>query len=215
MQVTDHPAVRALDDGLRARVAREARLIELPEGHRVFGLGDRCPGLPLVLEGAVRVQMTGMGGHEIVLYRIGDADVCTLSIGCLMAGRGYRAEAIVERPTTVAVLPGPLFDELMAASAAFRRHIMAAYGDRLDTLMMVIEEVAFRRMDERLADWRRTRAGESPVAITHQALAVELGTAREVVSRLLKELERAGRVRLGRGRIEVLDVGPLETARPS
>ena len=215
MTITDHPAFSALEPSLRARVAKEAHLLKLSPGQRVFRAGDACAGLPLVLQGSVRVQMTGCSGNEILLYRIGDADVCTLSIGCLMAGSGYRAEAIVERPTTAVFLPAGLVDDLLAASAGFRRHVMAAYGLRLDTLMLVIEEVAFRRMDERLADWLAKHAGDSPLKITHQELAVELGTAREVVSRLLKEFEREGRVRLGRGRIEILNGGPVNRTRQS
>lgn len=209
MQEPEHPLLSVLEADLRERVRREARVIELPAGQPVFRPGDVCESLPLVLKGSVRVQMAGASGNEIVLYRIGDDDVCTLSIGCLMADRGYRAEAVVERHTTAVVLTAGLFDALMAASSGFRREVMAAYGRRLDTLMLVIEEVAFRRMDARLAAWLAARAPESPLAITHQELAVEFGTAREVVSRLLKEFERSGLLRLGRGRIQVLDVPGL------
>lgn len=212
MALSDHPIFADLDPDLLQHVEAQARLMELPAGQKVFRPGDSCQGLPLVLKGSVRVQMTGSSGHEIVLYRIGDDDVCTLSIGCLMAGRGYRAEAIVEVPTTVVVLPYGLFDELVAKSAPFRRRIMGAYGERLDTLMMLVEEIAFQRMDVRLAEWLRTRAGESPLSMTHQDLAVELGTAREVVSRLLKDFERAGWIRLARGRIEILGDGPVQAA---
>lgn len=208
MEGADHPAFAGIDDTLRERIRRVARVIHLPEGQKVFRPGDACQGLLLVIESSVRVQMTSDSGHEIVLYRIGSAEVCTLSIGCLMAGRGYRAEAVVETPTTVMLLPHGLFDDLMGASSAFRRQIMASYGERLETLMLLVEEVAFRRMDDRLADWLRERADQSPLHITHQTLAVELGTAREVVSRLLKEFERRGWVRLSRGRIDILTPPP-------
>ena len=204
MELAEHPALTGIDVAWRERIRREARVITLPTGSKVFRPGDTCQGLPLVIEGRVRVQMTSESGHEIVLYRVGSAEVCTLSIGCLMAGRGYRAEAVVESPTTVLMLSHELFDGLMGASSAFRRQIMASYGERLETLMLLVEEVAFRRMDERLTDWLRERTAQSPLHITHQTLAVELGTAREVVSRLLKEFERRGWVRLSRGRIDVV-----------
>ncbi len=212
MRLRDHPIFANLDAGLLQHVEAQARLMELPAGQQVFRPGDSCQGLPMVLKGSVRVQMTGSSGHEIVLYRIGDDDVCTLSIGCLMAGRGYRAEAIVEVPTTVVVLPYGLFDELMANSSPFRRQIMTAYGERLDTLMMLVEEIAFQRMDVRLTEWLRAHAKSSPLSMTHQDLAVELGTAREVVSRLLKDFEREGWIRLARGRIEILGDGPVRAA---
>ena len=97
-----------------------------------------------------------------------------------------------------------LFDCLMEQSDGFRQGIMESYGRRLDDLMLLVEEVAFRRMDERLNEWLQARAERSLLLITHQDLAIELGTAREVVSRLLKELERKNRVRLARGRIDIL-----------
>ena len=212
MQPGDHPAFAGLQPYLLEKVAEQARTLQLPPGHQVFRPGDACQGLPLVLTGSVRVQMTGSSGHEIVLYRIGDADLCTLSIGCLMAGRGYRAEAIVDEPTTVIVLPHGLFDELMGASSTFRQQIMAAYGERLDTLMLLVEEIAFERMDVRLAEWLRAHAKDSPLQLTHQQLAVELGTAREVVSRLLKDFERQGWIRTGRGRIDIIGDGPVGAA---
>lgn len=148
--------------------------------------------------------MTGVSGNSIVLYRMGADDICTLSIGCLMSRHGYRAEAVVEQASTASMLPRRLFDQMMAVSAEFRGGVMASYGRRLDDLMLLVEEVAFRRMDERLEAWLAARAKQGVISITHQELAVELGTAREVVSRLLKELERQGRVALGRGQIECL-----------
>lgn len=212
MQVGEHPILAALGPDLLEYVEQRTQTVQLPAGQQVFGPGQACEGLPLVTEGSVRVQMTAHSGHEIVLYRIGDDDVCTLSIGCLIAGRRYRAEAIVDTPTTAVVLPSGLFDELMAESSRFRRQIMTAYGERLDTLMMLVEEIAFQRMDERLAGWLRAHAQNSPLSMTHQDVAVELGTAREVISRLLKDFERQGWIRLARGRIEILPNEATKTA---
>lgn len=199
-----HSILDALTPDLRREALASIQTIEIGEGEVLFRAGDRCQALPLVLDGGVRVQMTGVSGHSIVLYRMAADDICTLSIGCLMTGQGYRAEAVTEEPTRAALVPVGLFDRLMAQSAEFRLGIMASYGRRLDDLMLLVEEVAFRRMDTRLDEWLRAHGGEGFVAITHQELAIELGTAREVVSRLLKEFERKGRVRLSRGRIDIL-----------
>lgn len=205
-----HPLLAALEPERMKQVLGQAPMVSLETDHQVFRPGERCQGLPLVLQGSVRVQMVGCSGNEIVLYRIGDADVCTLSIGCLMSAQHYRAEAVVEQPTTALLLSATLFDQLMAESAAFRREVMAAYGRRLDSLMLVIEEVAFGRMDKRLAAWLTERAAHGgALALTHQAVAVELGTAREVVSRLLKEFERSGLVSLGRRSIRIVDADGL------
>lgn len=178
--------------------------LELIPGQRIFGAGDHCQGLPVVLTGSVKVQMTGASGNGIVLYRMGPDDMCTLSIGCLMTGLGYRAEAIVEEASQALLVPRPLFERMMAESTDFRYQVLASYGKRLDDLMLLVEEVAFQRMDQRLEEWLQHHGANGFILITHQQLAVELGTAREVVSRLLKELERQGRLKLGRGRIELL-----------
>ncbi|MGH1451378.1 MAG: Crp/Fnr family transcriptional regulator [Pseudomonadaceae bacterium] len=200
-----HPVLEALPPLLRREAQSTLQAIPLPAGQIIFGPGDACQGLPLVLSGSVRVQMTGVSGNRIVLYRMGADDICTLSIGCLMSDRRYRAEAVVEADAEALMLPRELFDRMMAASAAFRASIMASYGRRLDDLMLLVEEVAFRRMDQRLEEWLSARARQGEISVTHQEIAEELGTAREVISRLLKEMERQGRVTLSRGRIRCLD----------
>lgn len=201
LEMLRHPALAQLPAPAQAIAVRHAQLLELPPGYRIIGPGEPCCGLPLVLEGSVRVQMVGVSGNEIVLYRIGADDLCTLSIGCLIAARPFQAEALVEEPTRAVLLPAQPFDELMESAPPFRQYVLASYGSRLAELMLLIEEVAFRRMDQRLAACLLARARGGVVEATHQALAVELGTAREVVSRLLKEFERAGTVELQRGRV--------------
>ncbi|WP_206668580.1 Crp/Fnr family transcriptional regulator [Pseudomonas saliphila] len=199
-----HPILEVLPPRLKREADTALPLMALPVGKIIFSPGDSCKGLPLVVSGSVKVQMTGVSGNRIVLYRMGADDICTLSIGCLMSGHGYRAEAVIEESAEALMVPRRLFDQMMADSAEFRAGIMASYGRRLDDLMLLVEEVAFRRMDERLEQWLAARASTGMIAITHQELADELGTAREVVSRLLKELERQGRVVLARGRIQCL-----------
>lgn len=197
--MVQHSILETLSEPLRKEVLGSLQPLHFEHGRILFRAGDPCQGLPLVLNGTVKVQMTGLSGHSIVLYRMGADDICTLSIGCLMTGDGFRAEAVVEEDAEVFMVPRGLFDRLMDQSADFRLGIMESYGRRLNDLMLLVEEVAFRRMDERLAHWLETRAVEGSIRITHQELAVELGTAREVVSRLLKELERQGKLRLSRG----------------
>lgn len=202
--VMQHPVLSVLPKPIRQEAEKSLSAQRLPAGTVIFSPGDHCSGLPLVLSGSVKVQMTGVSGNRIVLYRMGAHEVCTLSIGCMMSGHGYRAEALVEEAAEAVMVPRQLFDRMMAVSAEFRVGIMASYGRRLDDLLLLVEEVAFRRMDERLKEWLAARKQQGPITITHQDLAVELGTAREVVSRLLKELEKQGQVMLSRGRIQCL-----------
>ncbi len=199
-----HSILDTLPASLRRDALSNIKTMRIEHGRVLFRAGDACQGLPLVLNGTVKVQMTGVSGNSIVLYRMGSDDICTLSIGCLMTGHGYRAEAVVEEDAEAAMVPRELFGRLMDQSASFRLGIMESYGRRLDDLMLLVEEVAFRRMDERVERWLEARAGQGDITITHQELAVELGTAREVISRLLKELERRGKLRLSRGRIQFI-----------
>jgi len=204
--MADHSILDTLNSSLRKEMLEGVRAMRFPAGQVLFSAGQGCQGLPLVMGGRIKVQMTGVSGHSIVLYRLEADDICTLSIGCLMTGRAYKAEAVVEEEAQALMIPRGVFERLMDQSVGFRLGIMESYGRRLDDLMLLVEEVAFRRMDQRLEEWLLVRAARGPVIITHQELAVELGTAREVVSRLLKELERRNMVRLARGKIEVTNL---------
>jgi CRP/FNR family transcriptional regulator len=184
-------------------------------GTTVFGPGDICDGLPLVLKGEVRVQMACASGNEIVLYRIKSGDICALSLSCLISNTRHRAEAVVDEDTEVLVLPLANVERLMDEAPEFRRIVLQSYGQRLQSLMMVIEEVAFQRVDQRLAERLIERQRGGLVSATHHDLAVELGTAREVVSRLLKAFEHKGLVKLARGQVELVDqLGLQRVATP-
>lgn len=196
-----HAIFDSLSPALLTLAEQQCQLLNLVAEQRVFGAGDACSGLPVVLSGSIKVQMIGASGNGIVLYRMAENDMCTLSIGCLITGAAFRAEAIVEQDSTALLVPRALFNRMMAESVEFRYRVLASYGKRLDELMLLVEEVAFQRMDQRLLEWLAKRRALGSINITHQELAVELGTAREVVSRLLKELEREGKVLLGRGKI--------------
>jgi CRP/FNR family transcriptional regulator len=205
-----HPALDQLSDNAWESVARSAQKVEMPAGTQVFGPGEVCEGLPLVIRGEVRVQMTGAAGNEIVLYRIQGGELCPLSLACLLARGSHQSEAIVDEDTEALVIPEPLTNRLLNEEPGFRRVVLESYGQRLLTLMLVIEEVAFRRLDTRLAERLLARQRDGRLAATHQDLAVELGTAREVVSRLLKEFERRGLVGLERGAITLTDPTGIE-----
>ncbi len=204
------PALQALDDPTWHSILASARLVEVPAGTIVFHDGDPCRYYMLVLEGSVRVQKVAENGREITLYRVRGGDSCVLTTSSLLAGEVYPAEGIAETAVTAVTIPLERFQEGLATSPGFRRFIFASYGQRISSLIMLIEEVAFGRLDSRLAQRLLERGSSTPVIeVTHQVLAAELGTAREVVSRQLKELEHKGCVRLHRGRIELLDLPAL------
>ena len=116
-----HSILETLPRELQKEAVESIKVMRFPPGQILFHAGEHCKGLPLMLSGAVKVQMTGVSGNSIVLYRMGADDICTLSIGCLMTGYEYRAEAFVEEASEAAMVPRGLFDRLMDQSAAFRR----------------------------------------------------------------------------------------------
>ena len=200
------PELVAIEPEARRRLAAEARPLTLPAGVTVFHHGDACSNYLLVLDGSVRVQKVSSGGREITLYRVGDGQTCILTTSCLLAGERYPAEGVTETEVRAIALPGTLFQALLAGSAGFRQFVFSVYARRITDLIELVEDVAFGRMDLRLAARLRDSADATGVVTTtHQELAAELGTAREVISRLLKDFEHRGLVTLHRGRIELCD----------
>lgn len=164
----------------------------------------------MALAGCVRVRLLADSGHEVELYRVERGQTCILTTSCLLAGAAYSAEGIVEQEVAALSIPRPAFEALTAESPVFRRFVFQAFGQRLADLMLLVNEIAFRRVDRRIAQWLDRSAGPGgALPVTHQRIADELGTAREVVSRQLKEFERRGWLRLGRGSIEIGDRAAL------
>lgn len=201
------PALAELDDPAWREIMAASRVVEVPAGQVVFHDGDACSVYMLVLTGSVRVQKTAESGREITLYRVEEGQSCVLTTSCLLAGERYPAEGITETDVTAVTIPMPQFQRGLAESPGFRTFVFEAYGRRISSLILLVEAVAFGRLDARLAAFVVQRAGHpgAVLATTHQTLAAELGTAREVVSRQLKEFERRGLVTLERGRVVVDD----------
>jgi CRP/FNR family transcriptional regulator, anaerobic regulatory protein len=191
---------------------RSSRLAVLPAGTKVFEAGAPCNDFLMVAEGRVRVQQLSAEGREIVLYRVKGAESCILTTACLLAHEDYAAEAVTETAVTGLLLSRSGFDLLLAESAEFRQLVFTSFASRLADLMHLVEDVAFGHVDIRLAQRLLALADDSGIVEqTHQGLAVELGTAREVISRQIKEFERRGHVDLERGRIVLRDRQALAT----
>jgi len=197
------PVFGQLPEPQLERLLAEAQLLQVPAGTVLFDASQPCRGFPLVLEGAVRVQMNAPSGREIQLYRVEPGQGCIMSGGCLLGHSDYTARGVAEQDVTLLSVPPALFHQLMLEFEPFRRLVFGMYGERLAEVMELVEEVAFRRLDERLAQLLIHRG---PVLeATHQKLADELGSVREIVSRLLRSFADRGWVKLERERITVLD----------
>lgn len=204
------PVLAQIQDAAWREAMRAAQVITLPARATAFRPGDACKGYLMVFEGSIRVQMLTDDGKEIVLYRVTPGETCVLTTACLFGRKAYAAEGIADDDARAVLLPSREFDRAVAQSPGFRRFVFSSFGERLADLVVLVEEVAFGRVNRRLAE-RLTALADSSghVTLTHQQLATELGTAREVVSRVLKEFERHGWVALRRGHIALIDRAAL------
>lgn len=201
---------RKLPRRVRDRLLQVARVRHYPEGALVFGPAKVPDGLLFLHDGTIRVSQSSDRGREIVLYRVEAGESCVLTTACMLAEEAYNAEGIAETDVTVVNLPRTAFDQLAGEEADFRSFVFAAYSRRLIDLLRVIDGVAFGRMDVRLAERLLALAGDfKEISATHHDLAKELGTAREVISRILNDFHKRGLVEQSRGRITLTDKAGL------
>lgn len=201
----------ALAPDLRTELAARSAVVTLPQGRSAFGPGHSPENMLLLLSGTVRVYQVSEGGREIVLYRVEAGESCVLTTACLLAHEDYSAEGVAETDVEAVAIPRAVFDDLLARSEIFRTFVFSAYSQRIVDLFRVIDQVAFGRIDIRLAQRLMDLArGRGEIRTTHQQLAGELGTAREVVSRQLQEFQRRGWITQSRGAIGLVDAAALE-----
>ena len=199
-----YPALAGLPAERLAVLQQPGARLRLPAGTQVFAEHQPCQGFPLLLEGSIKVCKLAASGRELVLYRVTPGGSCIISSSCLLGRSDYNARGIAETPLTLLILPVPLFSELMVSHPPFRDFVFHLFAERIGELMQLVEEVAFARLDQRLAKLLLARS-ETPIAVTHQQLADELGSVREIVSRLLKGFAAQGLVSLGREQIAISD----------
>lgn len=197
---------RALPQPVRDRLRQVAILREHAKGHQVFGPQNVPDSLIFLYAGTIRVSQSSDSGRDIVLYRVEAGESCVLTTACMLAEEAYNAEGIAETDITVVILPKLSFDHLVADEPAFRSFVFNAYSRRLIDLLRVVDDVAFGRIDVRLAERLLVLAGgNKEISATHQQIASELGTAREVISRVLNDFQKRGYIAQSRGRIALVD----------
>lgn len=205
------PQLMNLEEHAKALLRDFARIVEAPVGTIGYRETDPCNAYVMRLAGRSRVYKMSDSGREILLYRVAAGETCVLTTTCLLGRSHYPASTIIEESIRDVIVPAPIFQQLMVESEVFRRFVMSNYGDLISNLIVLVDEVAFHGLDARLAKQLLEATGKGvSVDRTHQQLADELGTAREVISRQLKNFENRGLVRLGRGKIEITDKSALE-----
>jgi CRP/FNR family transcriptional regulator len=165
---------------------------------------DACPGIGFVLAGEIRVFKSALEGKEVTLFEIYPGETCILNASCILSGSKYPADAIALTDLALLFLPAGVFLRLVARHEEMRAYVFSFLNQRLGEIIELLEEVTFGRLDARLSDYLIQKAEDGVLKTTHQNIANDLGTTREVVSRLLKDFERRGQVALSRNRIELV-----------
>ena len=205
------PQLAHLDDEVINALMNNAGTITLPANSTAFHQGDACSNYLLILSGSIKVLTRAENGREIVLYRLGSGASCVLTTSCLFGNARYPAEGVSETDVTALAIPASKFNHAVQHSQAFREFVFGSFSSHLGSLIALVEEITFGKLDIRLArHLLNTCALDATLETTHQQLATELGSAREVISRLLKDFESRGWLKLSRGSINILDKQSLE-----
>jgi CRP/FNR family transcriptional regulator, anaerobic regulatory protein len=200
------PVLQGADVKLLHEFQRIAFLARIPAGQDVFLEGDRVDSIALLISGVVRVYKIGETGREITLYRFGNGESCILTANAILSQKTFPAIATVEKEAEAVMIPADIFRDWVKHFDPWREFVFELLSERLSTVMAVVEEVVFQRMDRRVASLLLNRFKPSHlIRITHQEIAAELGSSREVISRILEDFSQKGWVEVGRGTIEILD----------
>lgn len=179
--------------------------VALPRGAVVFRPGDAPQGFPVVIEGRIDVFLTGANGRDILLYSVARGQSCVQTTLGLLGGGEYGGEGVAAADCRLVVIPRATFLRLMDEEAAFRAFVFAAFAQRMQSMIHLLEEVAFQRVEIRLARALLDLGRDGAVAATHAELATRIGSAREVVSRRLETMARRGWIATERGQVRVVD----------
>jgi CRP/FNR family transcriptional regulator len=209
------PPVAALPNDDFARIARVIHFPTLAAGQVAYEQEGACENYLMCIEGRTRITKMSSAGREMLLYKVEDGGTCVLTTQCLLSRTNFPAESVAEARTELAAIPAAWFYRFMAEIPAFRDMVIADYTKLLGAMFSFVDAVAFATVEQRLARRLLIEAGETmKVGKTHQQLASDVGSVREIVSRHLGEWERHGWVRNGRGQIQILDRTALASRQP-
>ncbi len=196
---------------IRSQLDSGSQIVNVPAGTQVFSPGQTADNLLLLLDGTIRVQQKSDTGREVFLYRVHAGESCVLTTACMLAFEDYSADGIAETDVSAVAIPRETFDDLVARSEVFRNFVFAAYSRRITDLFTLIDDIVFQRMDVRLAARLLELSDHNNIVrATHAVLGTELGTAREVISRILSEFHRRGWIEQSRGEVHLINRDGLE-----
>lgn len=206
------PFLKNMQSQMTREFQSQAFFVHIPAGKDVFLEGDSVDAIALLISGGVRVFKVGETGREITLYRFGHGESCILTANAILSRKSFPAIAAVEFDAEAIMIPAEVFREWVKRCDIWRDYVFELFSDRLATIMAVVDEVVFQRMDRRVAALLLNMSQyQQRLRITHQEIAAELGSSREVISRILEDFSRTGLISSGRGIIEILNQEELES----
>ena len=195
--------------GLQEEIFQVGRMMSFQTGEVIMDFGSYVRMVPLVVKGSIKVVREDPDGRELFLYYLQPGESCSMSFTCCMMNKKSEIRTVAEEETEVIAIPVRYMDEWMSKYQSWKNFIMRSYDQRLNELIRTIDDIAFKKMDERLLQYleKKAEATQSKVInATHQEIAYDMNASREAVSRLLKQLEREGVVKLGRNKIHLRDL---------
>ena len=192
----------------QAQLARSPRLRTAPRGTLLHNGSEDCVGLLAVCSGALRAFIRSPEGREVTIYRLFERDICLFSASCMLKSAQFDVSAEVERDARLWIIPADIYQSVAASSAALANYTSELMASRFSDVMWLVEQILWRSQDRRLASFLLDESAlqeSRTLAITHDRIAAHMGTAREVVTRLLRYFQGEGMVRLARGTIELID----------
>jgi CRP/FNR family transcriptional regulator len=202
-----YPVLSEVDQELLTHVLSNAKLVTLKAGTVIFEELQPCNAFPFILSGNIRVYKQSVNGRELSLYNVTPGDACVVTAGCLLGDEPYNASGLAKMDSMLVMMTANDFENLLS-SKVFREFIFSLFSKRISELMQLVEEVAFQRLDRRLASLLLRRGRY--IKMSHQELADELGTVREMITRVLKSFSDTGLITLGREWIEIHDESALK-----
>ncbi|MBC3787025.1 Crp/Fnr family transcriptional regulator [Spirosoma utsteinense] len=188
-------------------LVRYSQFKQVPVGAYLIRPGEYIRSVPFILNGSVKIMRPDKEGREVLLYYLGELDTCAMSLTCCLGSKQSEVTAIAEEETELIAIPVEKVDEWMCRFPTWKQFVFQTYQKRFDNLLATIDEVVFHKLDERLLTYlhKKTESCQCRVlTVTHEEIAQEMATSREVISRLLKQLEKNGQIQLMRNKIEIL-----------
>lgn len=196
------------EEGLLDEIAEVGTYQKVKENDLLLDIGDQFHQIPLMLTGAIKISRETNAGEEIVLYFLERGDTCTITFGSGLQSSKSKVRGVAEKDSEIIFIPVEKLEEWMVKYPSWRSFVIDSYNIRLNEMLEAIDTLAFMKMDQRLFKYLIDKVQimrSTTLNTTHQEIAVDLNTSRVVISRLLKQLENEGKIKLYRNKIEVID----------